>query len=68
MKSVPETRMNHGAMLVRRGAAGPLRSKTLLNAALWAALLIGAWLLYPNQAGHTETSHAHTFIAFKIVA
>src|ERR1017187_1048593 len=68
MKSVLETRMNLGAMLVRRGTAGLLRSRTLLNVVLWAALLICAWLLYPNLAGHTQTSHAHGFIAFKIVA
>ncbi len=49
--------------------AGLLRSRTLLNAALWAVLLVCAWLLYPNQAvGHTETGpHAHGFMTFKVV-
>ncbi len=50
------------------GVKGLLHSRTLLNAALWATLLICAWLLYPNQVGHAETSHAHSFIGFKIVA
>lgn len=61
VKSLVETRSDLDATLAGRAAARLLSGGALLNAALWAALLMGAWLLYPKQDGQ-----AHGFTAFKI--